>query len=505
MNRSIYGFAVSAKAALLLLVFVLGAAASTFASPQVTISHVLPNIGSNQIPVLITIVGSDLPATFSATLSRPGQGPVPVVVDLLDEQAVSSTTLQAVVPAGITPAEYTLSLLDEQGNVLATLDAAYTAVSPDNSDDLFANSYDFAVQPIGNLQVGKPVSLSLKVHRLGGQTPLRQVDVSFYVGENLTDPVTQGNLLGTDTLPLIQPNGTAVASFTSPPNQAGTFQLYAVIDPADSVAELTNDNNIVSRTVTIRPAGSDIITPPTPGFTINDGSRFTRDRVVRFDLNFDTTDPANSLPRSVIFVEYIFLQSAGSWVPVQHSGWLPVPVASNGFPWELYDHPGAHYIQAWVADHLGNITPKPALNFINLVPDVIDILTDEGHLYRLPLAAGAQVQVRLTPLAGDPDLYVWAPDSTLVGTSQLVGQVDQVTFTATQSGMHQIEVDGATAGQYKLEVVFLNNNRAPETPLPFRPKGRFQPYFAPTGEPDDSADVPTAPTHFLSLPVMKRS
>ena len=505
MNRSIYGFAFLAKATLLLLVFVLGAVASTFASPQVAISHVLPNIGSNQIPVLITIVGSDLPATFSATLSRPGQGAVPVVVDLLDEQAVSSTELQAVVPAGITPAEYMLSLLDEQGNVLATLDAAYTAVSPDNSDDLFANSFDFAIQPIGNLQVGKPISLSLKVHRLGGQTPLRQVGVSFYVGENLTDPVTQGNLLGTAVIPLIQPNGTAVASFTSPPNQAGTFQLYAVIDPADSVAELTNDNNVVSRTVTIRPAGSDIITPPTPGFTINDGSRFTRDRVVRFDLNFDTSDPSTSLPRSVIFVEYIFLQSAGSWVPVQHSGWLPVLVASNGFRWELYDHPGAHYIQAWVADQVGNITPKPALEFINLAPDVIDILTNEGHLYRLPLAVGAQIQVRLTPLAGDPDLYVWAPDSTLVDTSQLVGQVDEVTFTATQNGMHQIEVDGATAGQYKLEVVFLNNNRAPETPLPFRPKGRFQPYFAPTGEPDDSADVPAAPTYFLSLPVIRRS
>lgn len=69
MNRSIYRFALSAKAVLLLLVFVFGAAASTSASPQVAISHVLPNTGSNQIPVLITIVGSDLPATFSATFS----------------------------------------------------------------------------------------------------------------------------------------------------------------------------------------------------------------------------------------------------------------------------------------------------------------------------------------------------------------------------------------------------------------------------------------------------
>lgn len=502
-RRSIYGFALSAKMALLLLVSILWAAASTFASPQATISLVLPNVGSNQIPVLITIHGNDLPANFSATLSR--SGPVPIMVDLLNEQAISDTELQAVVPAGIEPAEYNLSLVDELGNLVAALDGAYTAVSPENSDDLFANSYDFAIQPIGNLQVGRPVTLSLKVHRLGGQTPLRQVAVAFYEGENLTDPVTQGNLLGTAVLPLIQPNGTAVASFTAPPNQAGTFQLYAVIDPTDSVAEVTNNNNIVSRTVVIRPAGGENTTPPTPGFTINDGNRLTRDRTVRFDLNFDTSDPTTSLPRSIIFVEYIFLQSANGWVPVQHSSWLPVSAANNSFPWQLYDHPGVHYIQAWAADQSGNVTPKPALELINLVPDVVDILTDEGHLYRLPLLEGTQLQVAVTPVAGDPDLYVWAPDSTLIDTSQATDGPDEVVFVATQSGMHQIEVDGATAGQYKLEIFFLSNQYAPETPLPLRPKGRFQPYFAPSAEPEDSADVPAAPTYFLSLPAIKRS
>lgn len=505
MNRSVYRFALSAKVALLLLASAFWAVTHTSASPQATISQVAPNLGPTHIPVLITIHGTDFPINFSATLSRPGQGPVPIVVDLLNEQAVSDSELLAVVPAGIAPAEYKLSLLDEQGNVLTSLDAAYTAVSAESSDDLFANSYDFAIHPIGNLQVGRPVTLALTVHRLGGQTPLRQVPVSFYEGENLTDPVTQGNLLGTGVVPLIQPNGTAVATFTAPPNQAGTFQLYAVIDPADSVAEVTNANNIVSRTVTVRPAGAPVIAPPTPSFTINDSSRLTRDRTVRFDLAFGTTQPETTLPRSVIFVEYIFNQSVSSWVPVQHSGWLPVPVASNNFPWELADHPGAHYIQVWAADLLGNITPKPALEFINLVPDVVDILTDEGHLYRLPLTQGTQLRVRLTPVAGDPDLYVWAPDSTLVGTSQTTDGVDEVAFTATQTGLHQIEVDGAAAGQYKLEIIFLNNNRAPEAPLPFRPKGRFQPYFAPSGEPNDSADVPAAPTHFLSLPVIKRS
>lgn len=505
MNRRIvYGFGLSAKVALLLLFFIFGIVAITVASPQATISQVLPNIGSNEIPVLITIHGTDLPANFLATLSRASQGPVPIVIDLLDEQAVSSTELQAVVPAGIEPAEYKLSLLDNQGNVVASLDGAYTAVSPQNSHDLFANSHDFAIQPIGNLQVGRPVTLSLRVHRLGGQTPLRQVAVSFYEGDNLVDPVEDGNLLGTGFVPVLQANETAVANFTASPSQAGTFQLYAVIDPDDTIPELTSTNNIVSRTVTVRPAGDEITAPPTPNFTINGGNRLTRDRTVRFNLTFDTSNPNTSLPRSVIFVEYIFLQSVGSWLPVQHSGWLPVSLASDNFPWELYDHPGAHYVQAWAADEAGNITPEPALELINLVPDVVSILTDEGHLYRLPLIEGTQLRVLLTPIAGDPDLYVWNPDATLIATSQQTVGADEVVFIATQSGMHQIEVDGAAAGQYKLEIFFLNNQQTPKTPLPL-PKGRFQPYFAPSAEPEDSADIPAAPTHFLSLPVMKRS
>jgi len=64
--------------------------------------------------------------------------------------------------------------------------------------------------------------------------------------------------------------------------------------------------------------------------------------------------------------------------------------------------------------------------------------------------------VTLTPVWGDPDLYVWPPDWQ-AGRPPWVSnrsdvQVDEVAFAAPVSGVYQIEVYGYTAAQYQLSI-----------------------------------------------------
>ncbi len=67
---------------------------------------------------------------------------------------------------------------------------------------------------------------------------------------------------------------------------------------------------------------------------------------------------------------------------------------------------------------------------------------------------GQTLTARVEPLAGDPDLYVWAPDHEMrpPWVSNGTGGNDEVSFVAPVDGTYQVEVYGYTAAKYRLIV-----------------------------------------------------
>lgn len=469
--------------------------------PQTTISHITPNFGSNAIPVAVTILGTNFTEDTKPVLTDPNQEVG--FVDLVNVNVVNETVIRAWVPANIAPITYDLLVIDEIAETTAVLERAYTAVSSNESDDLFVHDYEFWVSPPAGPQVSQPATIGIRVHRLGGFEPLIDVPVAFYEGENLQDPVNEGRLLGETSIKLLEPNGSASVSLGVLFRTEGARQIYAVVNPHSEILELSRLNNVATRHVTVQPEGNST-TPSIPHVTINNGNLATRERTVSIDLQFDTS-PNNSTPRTLYYREYVFIQSAQSWVPVKQSGWLILPGNATDFSWELHDTPGIHYMLVWTADANGNISTQPGRQFINYLPETSTLLTNEAHLYRWPLQSGEKLQVRITSLSGDADLYTWNPDGSSAGSSQTTDPIDEVIITATQSGMHQIEIDGTVGGQYQLEIIPLAKNKQSMTSsLSSRPKGRVQPYLLPPDDPDNNAPLPNAPKFFLNLPIIVR-
>ncbi len=71
--------------------------------------------------------------------------------------------------------------------------------------------------------------------------------------------------------------------------------------------------------------------------------------------------------------------------------------------------------------------------------------------YRFYGYAGSPYTITLTPSAGDPDLYVYDPSQTQIGSSLAgSGSIDRVSFTAGSSGYYYIRVYGYSSAGYTL-------------------------------------------------------
>jgi hypothetical protein len=108
-----------------------------------------------------------------------------------------------------------------------------------------------------------------------------------------------------------------------------------------------------------------------------------------------------------------------------------------------------------VADAVRNISLLPAQDHINYVPDVETVASGDTNLYRQHLHAGDRLVVKVTPISGDPDLYVW-PSNWHDGSWSSIHDgltIDRVDFIAPSSGMYQIEIYGNTAADYQLSIM----------------------------------------------------
>jgi hypothetical protein len=365
----------------------------------------------------------------------------------LETTRLSWMQLAAVVPVGMAPGLYDVKVLNPDGGQ-AVLARAYTVYDP-LGDDLKANDYELWTEPVALRAGGSKNDVGLIVHRQGGKQPV-SVTVRFYEG----DPDNGGTLLGDGTIALLSPRSSQSTSKVAwNPTSAGEYELYAVIDPDNRVPEALESNNKVHRTVTVLPPVADLVAPRVDNFVIDEGSGVTTNDVIQLDTVASDPTPGSGVA-GILFQEFEYSQGAGQWVPVQTSDWVDYATANTNYPWTLMPNAGVKYLQAWAADAAGNISVFPYRGFVSYIPPTDRVGMDQSRIYRYTLQQGERLTARVEVISGDPDLYVWTPNPDAPPyVSNLSGTVtDQVSFSADQSGLYQVEVYGYSASEYRLTV-----------------------------------------------------
>jgi VCBS repeat-containing protein len=401
-----------------------------------TINQVLPQQGLGSTPSDIHLYGDNF-----------GEGAVAQLgTTALQTRRFGSGQLLATVPQGLAVGIYALTVTNPDGTS-ATLANAYT-VLPDAIDDLYGYAYELWSDP-STLHAQQAGQIGLVLHRQGGQQPFSNGIVRFFLG----DPSNGGVELGDGSIPLLSPNATQTTTGVNwTPTQAGEYTIYAVIDPGNQFNETLETNNVIYRTITVLPTARDQLAPHVDSFVINDGSS----AITNLTVSLDTiaSDTGGSGVASLVFVQYQYNGAADLWVPVQNSGWLDYATTQTNYAWNLVPASGVIYLQVWAMDKAGNISVSPRGAYVNYLPPSETVAVGQVHVYRYSLNAGQSITVRVTPLSGDPDLYIWAPDYTarLPWISNLNSGVEEISFNAPIAGAYQIEVYGCTSAEYSIHI-----------------------------------------------------
>lgn len=423
-------------------------------STDVIISNTSPAYGFDNVSTLIYINGSGFEA------------PVSVKLGLTQSlQIVYSDTelLAAIVPAGVELGLYNVTVEAAGGS--ATDPNGYEVLHADDVDDLLSSEDWLWTDPFP-LRVGYRGSrVGLLVQHLGGRRSIDEVYVEFWLDHPLT-----GTLLGGGWTNVLRPFD---LESTSPvvwePEETGVYTVCAVIDPVDpvdltiipdnpngQVEESDEENNTVCRELTVLPSNLDVFPPEVEqgGFVISDSALSTSQVTVTLDV-ISATDLPNigaSGLQALKFVEFEYILGAHRWVPVQRTGWMTYTDVYQGYPWRLIPTFGMRYMQAWVADNAGNISLEAGADVIDLLPSDQPgfVAKHDVVFYRILLEEGESFTARLTPVDGDPDLYLWSPNGALSYAPSPIG-IEEVSVKAPSRGTYQIEIHGFTNAEYRLE------------------------------------------------------
>lgn len=403
------------------------------------ITQVLPNSGLNDRDNDIVIAGLNFAAGAEVTLGTTA----------LATSRVNGTALLAVVPAGLSPGSYDLTVTNPGGGQ-AQLVAAYTVLNEESSNDLIGSSDELWLDPEVP-RAGSNAQVGLFVHRQGGTAALENVTVEFRRDKE------DGPVLGRGTVPFLDPvNGVESSTpveVTFP--NAGTVEIYAIIDPDKTVTESNEKNNVVSRTVVVAPAADDRTVPVVQSIATNGAAGATvSEPEVAVDISAADPPPDATGMQAVNVIEYVYNTSVEQWIPVKQSGWLPYDQTPARTQWKLLPLPGMHYLQVRARDNADNISIGNARQLVNYAPAKDTIGRRQTRVYRYNVPDGQSLTVNLEVLSGDADLYVW---SSRTDQSARVSNLEdsaneQVSVPAAQvaPGVYQVEVYGYTAAEYRI-------------------------------------------------------
>ncbi|MCX6017484.1 MAG: S8 family serine peptidase [Chloroflexi bacterium] len=416
-------------------------------------------------------------------------------------EVADSNTIDAITPANLPVGVHDVELTYGAGGT-STLYKAFTVMA-DDTDDWFATEEDLWSSP-SMVRSGDTVQIGLNVHRIGGERT-QQVDVSFY---QMVDGVPQliDRVLAPPMMPGTESIDTASTMWTVS-GVTDTVTIMAVIDVDGQISDLNRENNIVTHTISILPPAQDETAPQVSSFSVNEGAAETADRQVALSIGVTGTTS------SMYIIERAFSTAAGLWIPVQSTGWISY---QSTYVLTLTGESGVRYLQVWAGDSSGNISSNSGFEGINYNPAPANVAQDEVRMFRYQVSAGQTVTATLETLSGDADLYVWNPDGSLAGWDIRAGTAtDQVIFTATSSGEHQIEVYGYESAQYRLTVDYGAGAARTVHDVSARPSAktvRSSPVVRPGSLPAGSISLPSAPIgsapaspvvlHFVYVPVI---
>jgi len=487
---------------------------------QPSILAIRPPEGYQDIPTELTICGEGFaPGTIAYIQVTTG------TIVLENQATYGENCLVGTVPGGVEVGEHTIIVESPCG----TATGSYRVLAPALNDDLWGRGEELWVDPSVCAREDDDVTIGLIVHRRGGKEPLQNVTVRFYEGNPDEPGAVQ---IGDGTIPLLAPrvspseriSGTSTSAVDWTPGQGlGQYTLYAVIDPDDTVAEDIEDNNVVSRTVQVLPGGGGIdgVAPHVDAFSVNGGADVVYDQDVA--LQVEATDFAQGgvTPSGVAgmyFVEFLFNESAGVWVPVGSSGWITF---THGSTWSLVPQGGLRFLQAWASDAQANISRYPYQQQINYIRSCDCVSRDGARTYRQSLAQGDVLSVEVVPCQGDPDLYIWPPDwedGRPPWVSNLYAGTEVLSITVPISGVYQIEVYGYTAAHYNIQIetqsassvlASTSTEAASYTAGVTDKPQRTAPALPPASVPQTIMGVPPAPVsspgHRVYLPLVIRA
>ena len=435
-------------------------ALTIYGAPDVL--QVRPSEGYLDSPIDVIICGTAAlaPDTIAALV-------VPTGTVTLENQFIQTNVpacIQGTIPKG--PASWAgdraLVLSNSCGNNNSTPGSIHILPSALN-DDLWSRTEDLWLDPSLLPFASEDIKIGLMVHRRGGKDPV-PVKVTFY--ENApTSP--QAVLIGDGNIPLLSPGveesvritGTSTSGVGWRPSKgAGEYTLYAVIDPQNSVKEDIEDNNVVSRTIQVAQplaADQDQVAPVVTNLIVAGGAKLIY--TPQISLTIDSTDFAqpNVTPSGVkkmLFVEYIFNEAAGVWVPVQSSAWMTYTRQAT---WNLVQQSGLRYVQTWVSDGVNLLSRFPYQRALNYTRPCEVVARDGRRVYSIAANAGDIVAVTVRPCSGDPDLYIWPPSEAPAYVSNRYNsdtEAIRIPANLTVNGFYQIEVYGYSRAEYTIQL-----------------------------------------------------
>lgn len=479
---------------------------STPAANAPSINELLPDQGQNDLPNEINLFGRNFQADSRVSLNLGSQAGTNVP---LESTFISATQLRVVIPAGLLAQTYDITVNNSDGTQ-GTLANVYI-VTDAPQDDLL--SYDTQLWSVpAALHAGDEAQIGLHLYRQGGTETLSNVKVNFYLRDASASP----QLIGSGEVPLLAPSSsshTTAVNWTVP--AAGDYTLIAIIDEANDISEADESNNVLMREITIMAAAEDVTPPSVDRFTINGGATETAQQDV--NLSITASDPTGATPssdvESLFIIEYEFNQSLKQWIPANLSDWLAYSASPSTYSWSLLPSAGVKHLQVWARDGAGNISLASRSAMINYVPTSATLATGLSHFYAYHLSAGQTITAAITPISGDPDLYIW-PANGAENAFSINGEseVDQATFTATVDGTYLLQVHAYQRAQYSLSVTIGNSKAKSHRNQQVQGKTPLSaPRLAPDELPQDLTyalpSTPTTPTtggNKVYLPLLTR-
>ncbi len=420
-------------------------------APAPVVSQVLPNQGALDQPAQVEIYGANFQPGAVARLEQPG------TVTALRTLYNTPNHLTVMWPGGLQAATYAVTVLNPDWNK-GTLSYGYTAVdlTPANpADDLYGFNYELTSNQVYEY-VGEPTWVWFVVHRLGGADNLTNVPVRFYVGApGLTDPATQATPIGEDSVATLPPNSWRAVHVSWTPTQAGTWELYAVIDPYNAFAEPAG-NNLYHRGVQVKVQTPPDKTPPVVD-TVSAPLKTSSGTVA---LSITAHDEGGSGLAWMDIVMWEYFPSLRTWLATEESGWMPY---DSTYWYRMGYFSGPRYFDVWVADTARNISAQPGSALVNYLKPDSFIIQGESQLYLFPLTQNAAFSADMTMgfSFDDADLYLWPPDYPARNywvSANAGSAAEHITINAPVTGFYWLEVYGYQSAFYDLSVGGVANN-----------------------------------------------